>query len=86
MEEVGGHQEGVYLGPLTHQRRGGHKLPTEVNHKKILQEMNNTIVPIRVKTEEAELTAVHRKFGEYWKNLHTRSTASGGKRFWKTCP
>lgn len=30
------------------------------------------------------LTAVHRRLGEYCKNLQTRSTDSGGKRFWKT--
>lgn len=33
----------------------------------------------------AKLTAVQRKFGEYWSNLDTRSTASGGSRLWKTC-
>lgn len=27
---------------------------------------------------------MHRRLGEYWKNLQTRSTASGGKRFWNT--
>lgn len=33
---------------------------------------------------KVKLTAVHLRFGEYWKNRHTRSTASGGRRFWKT--
>lgn len=30
------------------------------------------------------LTAVHRRSGEYWRNLLTRSIASGGSFFWKT--
>lgn len=29
------------------------------------------------------LTAVDLKFGEYWRSLDTRSTASGGIRLWK---
>jgi hypothetical protein len=29
------------------------------------------------------LTAVQRRFGEYWRSLETRSTASGGIRLWK---
>jgi len=30
------------------------------------------------------LTAVQRRFGEYWSNLDTRSTASGGMRLPKS--
>jgi hypothetical protein len=30
------------------------------------------------------LTAVHRRLGEYWSSLETRSTASGGILLWKT--
>lgn len=36
------------------------------------------------KRVKKQLTAVHRKLGEYWKNLQTRSTVSGGKCFWNT--
>lgn len=32
----------------------------------------------------AMLTAVHLRFGEYCKNLETKSTASGGSLFWNT--
>lgn len=38
----------------------------------------------KVKENYEKCTAVHLKLGEYWKNLQRRSTASGGKRFWKT--
>lgn len=29
-----------------------------------------------------QLTAVDLRFGEYWRSLETRSTASGGVRLW----
>jgi hypothetical protein len=32
-----------------------------------------------------KLTAVHRKFGEYWRRRDARSIASGGIRLWKIC-
>jgi len=31
-----------------------------------------------------QLTAVHRRLGEYWRSLDARSIASGGIRLWKT--
>lgn len=33
---------------------------------------------------EKILTAVQRRFGEYWRSLDTRSTASGGNRLLNT--
>jgi len=35
--------------------------------------------------EMKTLTALHRRFGEYWRRRETRSIASGGIRLWKIC-
>jgi len=35
--------------------------------------------------EMKTLTALHRRFGEYWRRRETRSIASGGILLWKIC-
>jgi hypothetical protein len=37
------------------------------------------------KSQDRKQTALQRRFGEYWRSLETKSTASGGIRLWNTC-
>ena len=40
---------------------------------------------MRQQDMKKKLTALHRRFGEYWRRRETRSIASGGILLWKIC-